>query len=74
MPASPTRHIKQLERRLAFLEKRVEEYRGHSPSYDRAEIAALRWAIPILQDAVDGFSVTNEGSLAEIFANQEPRM
>ncbi len=47
------RYVKQLERRLSFLENRVANYEGNSDSFDRSEISALKWAIPVLKDEIE---------------------
>ena len=47
------RYVKQLERRLTFLEDRVANYNGNSASFDLSEISALKWAIPILKDEIE---------------------
>lgn len=42
------RRVALLERRVAHLEQRIADYRGHSDSYDRSEVAALRWALKVI--------------------------
>lgn len=42
------RRLAALRRRLAHLETRLAANSGHG-SYDRAEAAALRWALEILE-------------------------
>ena len=42
--------LRQLERRASWLEKRVEEYQGKDPSYDKHEARAIRWAIEIIKE------------------------
>jgi hypothetical protein len=39
------RHLKMLERRRDFLANRIASYTGESDSYDKAEHAALVWAL-----------------------------
>jgi hypothetical protein len=39
------RRIATLERRAAFLAARISNYEGGSDSRDRAELAALNWAL-----------------------------
>jgi hypothetical protein len=41
------RYLSTLERRASHLEARIADYRGVSDSWDRAELAAVRWAINV---------------------------
>lgn len=43
------RRLAALDRRVAFLAARVANYTGSNDSRDRAELAALRWAIRVIQ-------------------------
>lgn len=44
------RRLAALRRRLAHLERRINEHTGRGTlSFDRAEAAALRWGIEILE-------------------------
>lgn len=52
MASRRNRRIAQLERRAAFLAKRVENYKGKSDSYDQAELGALRWAVAVIRSAI----------------------
>lgn len=38
---------KQLERRVKWLESRVSVYSGKDPSYDEAELSALKWVMEL---------------------------
>ena len=62
------RMIQVLTRRLRFLEDRVRARRGLDLSYDRAEIAALRWAIGELEER---HAVTLAGQVAATRAFRE---
>ena len=45
----PADHRRTLRRRLAHLERRLQEHQGDTgENYDRAEVAALRWALEAL--------------------------
>ena len=47
--AGPSKHIKRLTRRLAFLEQRIAEGQAYTGvDYDRSEAAALRWALSVI--------------------------
>lgn len=37
--------LRQLDRRIKWLESRVSVYSGKDPSYDEAELSALRWIV-----------------------------
>lgn len=41
------RRWKQLERRVKWLESRVSVYSGKDPSYDEAELSALKWVMEL---------------------------
>lgn len=45
--------LKALNRRADFLDQRIASYQGNSPSHDKAELAALRWAIRIIENDPD---------------------
>lgn len=58
-----SRRLGQLERRRAWLAKRLDGYQGRDPNHDKAELAALEWALPILVRAVDEEPVMEEVAL-----------
>ena len=41
--------LKALNRRVDFLEERIANYKGKDDSRDRAEAAAIRWAINVIE-------------------------
>lgn len=41
--------VAQLERRATWLKQRTDSYKGKDPSYDKAELSALLWAISIVK-------------------------
>jgi len=47
--SDPSRHLRFLQRRVRWLHERVANA-THNTSFDKAEIAALTWAISRLQD------------------------
>lgn len=42
--------IERLRRRAEWLQKRIEMYKQGKHAWDRGELSALEWAIPILED------------------------
>ena len=42
--------LASLRRRRDHLSSRVADYQGGNPSYDKAELAALSWAIRIIEN------------------------
>lgn len=50
MASSPTKYIRELERRLDYLEDRIASGNGSEDSIgmSKGEFFALRWALPIL--------------------------
>ena len=56
-PASKARrHVATLERRLTFLCERVAVRPDRDNAFDHAEIAALTWALPVLEAEADDLS------------------
>lgn len=51
MRAKHKDRVRQLLRRRDFLASRVAGYQGKNDSYDRAECAAIGWAIRIIEAA-----------------------
>jgi hypothetical protein len=47
-------HIRQLRRRCTHLRDRIANYKGRSDSYDRAELAALTWALDEINNYLNG--------------------
>lgn len=58
MSLERNRRVRTLKARAEHLERRLEE-RGDVPaaSYDRAELSALKWAMPILEGHVQANDV-----------------
>lgn len=52
---SAAAHIRQLTRRHDTLAARVGTGRGQSETWDRAELSALEWALPILKERSPAF-------------------
>lgn len=42
-----------LHRRKAWLERRLQNYKGGNPSYDKSELAAISWAIRVIEACPD---------------------
>lgn len=43
-------HIATIERRIDWLQHRIDNYEGHSADRDKAEHAALVWALEVIRD------------------------
>lgn len=50
-PTRPGRHVRTLQRRAAFLTQRMDTPACND--YDRRELVALQWALPILEALVN---------------------
>ena len=53
MSRSRVKRLRTLEERAEYLDVRVREKNGVACGYERAELAALRWALPILEGAIE---------------------
>lgn len=60
MSRSRKTRVQTLRARLEFLRKRVVEKAEHHSGYDRAELAALEWALPILHGHCEANRVLQE--------------
>lgn len=52
MSGSHTDRLRQLKRRRDYLKTRIANYRGNSDSFDKAEAAAITWAISVVEAAI----------------------
>lgn len=68
---SPKKHIRCLERRLGHLETRVATS-SKDLSYDKAEIAALKWAITLARQLFPDSAETqqHEAKAQQVFENE----
>ena len=41
--------LTQLQRRILWLQNRIENYNGKNPSYDIHELHALQWAVQVIK-------------------------
>lgn len=53
MSNHPSKHLKMLNRRADFLERRLQNIDKSRSSYDRSELQALRWAIANLDHLIN---------------------
>ena len=51
MTGRQKRNVEMLERRRDHLAARVANYQGRSPSWDKAELVAISWAVRVIQRA-----------------------
>lgn len=66
MTSTEVERVEQLQRRAAWLKKRLSDYKGKDASYDRAELSALEWAIGIIKRYFAGRTANEGGGPREL--------